>query len=597
MILNSLNALYDRLASDPESGITPLKFAPQKVSFRVTLKKDGTIFSVTPVTNRNTNQKFSNEIVPEHGIRSGSKILPQFMCDKAAYCLGLNPETLSRDGCEDQFEAFKKFHLNAEKQINSEAFSTFCRFLEKWNSEEIENFNSNHPNALTNCINFGIFDIQGESAPIHECPEVQRWWKTQESEELPTGQCLLTGDIGPIARLHPKIKGFSSAASLVGVQKGSSYESYQLEQAYTAPTSPSAAFKYASALNWLIDGKGRAKHRFSIGDTSCVAWTDKKSAIEDILGLYFKEGSTPDTESQDPQTLSKLSVLLKTIQRGKQVLEDLGEDPDKTKFFILGIEQPNPGRYSIRFFMQSSVSDLVARLNKHHADIEIVRQYETSTTKGREQSKFPSSRELLNQTAVRLSTGKLDYKTIPPLIGGAFMRAILENTPYPEALYSAILRRIRADRDINYLRAAILKGTLTRNHKLTITKMLDPNNSDPAYLLGRLFATLEKTQTDALGDLNAGLRDKFYSSASSTPASVFPRILRTYQHWLGKLKGGHKVNRERLVQDILAQISSDGFPSNFNLKSQGVFALGYYHQRKDFFTKKSDSAPDTESSN
>jgi CRISPR-associated protein Csd1 len=97
---------------------------------------------------------------------------------------------------------------------------------------------------------------------------------------------------------------------------------------------------------------------------------------------------------------------------------------------------------------------------------------------------------------------------------------------------------------------------------------------------------LEKTQEDALGNVNAGIRDRFYSSASATPASVFPRLLRTYQHHLSKLNGGAKVNRERLVQDILSSLDSAGFPNQFPLKKQGIFAIGYYHQRKDFFTKK-----------
>jgi CRISPR-associated protein Csd1 len=116
--------------------------------------------------------------------------------------------------------------------------------------------------------------------------------------------------------------------------------------------------------------------------------------------------------------------------------------------------------------------------------------------------------------------------------------------------------------------------------------MLDPDNSDPAYLLGRLFAALEKTQDDALGNLNTGIRDRFYSAASATPVSVFPRLIRTYQHHLSKLNGGAKVNRDKLVQEILSSISGEGFPSQLSLKKQGIFAIGYYHQRKDFFTKR-----------
>jgi CRISPR-associated protein Csd1 len=189
-----------------------------------------------------------------------------------------------------------------------------------------------------------------------------------------------------------------------------------------------------------------------------------------------------------------------------------------------------------------------------------------------------------------------DDEKISPLLSGALTRAIVEGTPYPEGLFSAIIRRIQSDRTINYLRAATIKAVLVRNHHQTIPIMLDTESTDPAYLLGRLFSTLEKTQEDALGNVNAGIRDRFYSAASATPASVFPRLLRTYQHWLSKLNGGAKVNRERLVQEIMASIGSSGFPNQFPLKKQGIFAIGYYHQRKDFFTKKeAPSSTETES--
>jgi len=190
---------------------------------------------------------------------------------------------------------------------------------------------------------------------------------------------------------------------------------------------------------------------------------------------------------------------------------------------------------------------------------------------------FPAVWQVLRETA-RVSD------EIPPLLGGALARAIVEGVEYPEALFSAVIRRIQADRSINYLRAATLKATLVRNHQLEIPTMLDPNQTEPAYRLGRLFSALEKTQEDALGGVNAGIRDRFYSAASATPASVFPRLLRTYQHHLAKLGGGLKVRREQLIQEILDPIQE--FPPQLNLKRQGLFAIGYYQQRKDFFTKK-----------
>jgi CRISPR-associated protein Csd1 len=118
---------------------------------------------------------------------------------------------------------------------------------------------------------------------------------------------------------------------------------------------------------------------------------------------------------------------------------------------------------------------------------------------------------------------------------------------------------------------------------------LDATRTETSYLLGRLFAVLEKTQEDAQPGINATIRDRFYSSASATPGTVFPRILRTYQHHLGKLEGGLKVNRERLVQEVLSSIQD--FPGHLNLLEQGQFAIGYYHQRKDFFTKKTEQQP------
>ena len=113
---------------------------------------------------------------------------------------------------------------------------------------------------------------------------------------------------------------------------------------------------------------------------------------------------------------------------------------------------------------------------------------------------------------------------------------------------------------------------------------LDVNNLDPAYRLGRLFAAMEKTQEEALPGINATIRDRFYSAASATPAVVFPRLLRTYQHHLSKGNPGNRITREKLVQEIVAPLST--FPSHLELAGQGSFALGYYHQKQDFYTAK-----------
>ena len=182
------------------------------------------------------------------------------------------------------------------------------------------------------------------------------------------------------------------------------------------------------------------------------------------------------------------------------------------------------------------------------------------------------------------------------------MRSILENTPYPEALYTAVLRRIRADREVNYLRAAIIKGTLTRNptHQLEqpISTMLDTKNTTPAYLLGRLFAALEKIQEEGHKEqtgrnLKNTIRDKYFSSACATPAAVFPRLESLSTHHRRHLNPGRKTQFDKLVGDI--KWNQTETAKTHSLEDQGKFILGYYHQRKDLFTKKEQPQETTES--
>ena len=180
----------------------------------------------------------------------------------------------------------------------------------------------------------------------------------------------------------------------------------------------------------------------------------------------------------------------------------------------------------------------------------------------------------------------------PPLLAGALARAVFTGGDYPISLMKRVFNRIRIEGRASYLRAALLKAFLVRNYHLTILPMLDKENTAIGYRLGRLFAVLEKTQIDALGTVNAPIAERYYASASSTPRVVFPRLLRLFQHHRGKLSAGQAVSCDKLIQEIIDGLPCNGFPAHLDLKEQGLFAIGYYQQRKDFFTAKGDKALD-----
>jgi CRISPR-associated protein Csd1 len=587
MILQSLNDLYTRLSEDLTYEIAPPGFSPQKISFRIVIKPDGSLVNIDDARKPDEKKKLQNDVmlVPGEAKPPGAGINPCFLWDNQTYLLGRQPEDKPDGFGQKRFEAFRKRHLDLETTISTVEFSAVCRFLEQWSPEKIPEF----PNLSELGTGFGIFQIQGEKKAVHELPAIKNWWiRTVTAEEAgDSAQCLLTGEVAPIARLHPKIKGVVGAqaagASLVSFN-ANAYESYGKSQSYNAPVSEAAAFQYGTALNSLLTGPQSRKHRIRIGDTSTVFWTEKRTLVEDHLASIFSSGSQAIEEVQDITQRAKIQRLLEAVRSGGN-FQEFGEA--HTPFYILGLA-PNAARLSIRFFHRSTIKDLIAKLHDHQKCMEMVRQFTEQVGSRFPDPEFPAIWQILRETA-RVAD------EIPPLLSGALTRAIVEGTPYPEGLFSAIIRRIQADRTINYLRAATIKAVLIRNHNQTIPTMLDTESTDPAYLLGRLFSTLEKTQEDALGNVNAGIRDRFYSAASATPASVFPRLLRTYQHHLSKLNGGAKVNRERLVQEIISSIGSSGFPNQFPLKKQGVFAIGYYHQRKDFFTKKeTNSSAETE---
>jgi CRISPR-associated protein Csd1 len=596
MILQSLAQLYDRLAEDPSHGLPKTGYSLQNISFRIVLNLDGSLAGEIQdarnhetITDKKGKQKTTAHstaiMVPGQTKSSGSGLNPCFLWDNPAYMLGYKPEDGKPDRTYKAFTAFKKHHLDLEPVLQNEEFSAVCRFLETWNPDQAKN----QPIFKDIKTGFGVFQLTGKTRYVHQHPDIRTWWDkqiAQKSEGKPS-ICLITGQTAPLATLHdPAIKGVigaqSSGAKLVSFNLNA-FSSHAKEQGQNSPISKSAAFAYCKALNFLL---ADPKRRFRIGDSTCVFWTDqpKPTPAEEVIPFLI----SPFKEEEDEGLKQRLQSISEKLSRGQLSGDDLGGA--QTTFYLLGLS-PNASRLSIRFWHTSTLGDLATNLKKHFDDLRIIRGWEESNS-DKLGPETPSAFQLLQQTARK-------DKEISPLLSGALMRAILLGTRYPETLYTSVLRRIKADRNVNYLKASILKAYLIRNHGVPMTKKLDLNNpptDNPAYHLGRLFALYETAQRHYHNwKLNRTIRETMYASASATPILVFGRLEKLFHHHTREKKYPKKSQKtyNQIAIDIFAFFPAKNppYPSSLNLMEQSLFAVGYYHMQRELnpFTEKETS--------
>ncbi|MBC8555849.1 MAG: type I-C CRISPR-associated protein Cas8c/Csd1, partial [Candidatus Brocadiales bacterium] len=306
-----------------------------------------------------------------------------------------------------------------------------------------------------------------------------------------------------------------------------------------------------------------------VGGATTIFWAEKKHDIED----WFKDIFDEPVKEKSDQDNAAIKALFKAPEAGANPVID-----DNIKFYVLGLS-PNAARIAIRFWYAETVADVERNIRQHFEDIEIVRPPN--------QPKYLSLFRLLVSTALQ---GKSD--NIQPNLTGDFMKAILASTPYPATLLSSAIRRIKAEREVTYQRVSLIKAILVRNTRFYKTNQkeevgmsLDTSNTNTGYRLGRLFAVLEKVQEEASPGINATIRDRFYGSASSVPVTVFPHLMKLKNHHIAKFENkGRAVNLEKIIGEIVNDITD--FPGHLSLDDQGRFAIGYYHQRQEFFKKK-----------
>jgi len=441
-------------------------------------------------------------------------------------------------------------------------------FLDSWRPEDAPTLEHWDDMAGANLV----FQLDGERMYIHDHPAIQEAWIRYCADKASDviAPCLVSGEDSPIARLHPAIKGvqgaLSTGAGIVSFNLDA-FLSYDKKQNFNAPVGENAAFAYTTALNHLLRFESRQKIR--IGDATTVFWTERSSPIEGFMGIILD----PRDDATD---LSTVRLFLTAARDGKPL--PAIDDPD-LRFYILGLS-PNISRLSIRFWHVSTVADISEKIGRHFRDLSIVKRYESDHD-------FPTIRQILLETFINhKSKTKPNWDNLQPLLAGVLMRSILTGTAYPQNLLSSVIGRIRADQEINYVRSAIIKACLVRKYRIQnvpqeVTMSLDKESPHVAYRLGRLFAVLEKAQKDAVPGANTTIKDRFYGSASATPSVVFPQLLRLAQHHIQKAEYGGRT--DKMIEEIMQGIRN--FPAHLSLDDQGMFAIGYYHQRQAFYMK------------
>lgn len=571
MILQALTQYYDDLVKQDK--IATPGWSRTKVGYALCISDSGELEQVIPliddVTAKKPRPRQFNLPAP---VKRTAGVSSNFLWDNSSYLLGIDAKGKPERSLEC-FEACKQLHHQLLDDTDSAAAKSILSFFDKWDpavaanhpalQEEMEGILAG-PNLL--------FRIDGEFA--HDDEAIRRAWQEHyDAAEGNRQQCLVTGAEDVIEPTHPNIKGVddaqSSGAALVSFN-APAYWSYGHKQNYNAPVGKRAAFAYTSALNYLLADR---ENVHKIGDTSIVCWAEGAEPQYQMLTAAALFGAK--SESIDENDVRN---AVKRLAEGKPV-DEWNLSPDR-RFYILGLA-PNAARISVRFFYRDTFGNLMKNVNAHHERLEIVRP---AYDKWEVIPLWALLRETVNPNS--------RDKTASPVMAGAVARSIFTGGLYPASLLENTMLRIRAEHEISRGKAAIIKAYYLKNTnkdcpKEVLTVALNEASTNTAYNLGRLFSIYEAVQEAANPGINSTIKDKYFNSASSTPATIFPLLNNLCQKHLRKLNTGSRIWYEKQIMAV-TDVLGDEFPARLNLPQQGSFDLGYYHQTQKRYEKKED---------
>lgn len=570
MILQQLHADADAIFKQTgHTGAIPSMYVPKLLNWVVEIDSTGRVpplFTELVATNGKGKEVGIEHLLPS--AKRASNIRPFVLADTPAYTLGLlfpadlkgKDEARERAWTARKFAAFRELAAECARQTENADVLVVSRFLDTWNPDAPP---VPLPDKMTGAHTI-TFRVDDGSYAVDD-PAVRRFWAARgqpEAGEVLAGdlamQCLLSGVRGPVEDIMPiPVKGLPNGqptgTHLVSANFAAA-ESYGLKRAQTSPISRDAGERFGKALNALLASE---RHRLTVQNVAYVFWS---------------AAGTPSLLAFAPQpTTNAVRGLLNAVRKGVE----WSDVPNEAKFHIFGLSA-NAARAVVRSALDTTIGDV------GRAQAAWFQRLSIMGADG--QDGEPLSLKTLSIAPYR------DFKDIAPGVEDALVQAALTEARLPQSLLASVVSRCRADseRRVTYPRAALLKYILTQDMALEVAQQMSEETTgalpgglhEAAYHCGRLFAELEDIQRQALPGLNATIGDKYFGSASASPASVFGILMAGVQNHLSslrKLREGAWHGAQRRLEEILAQIGD--FPKTLPLREQALFSLGYYHHR------------------
>lgn len=603
MLISALCDYYDVLESKGE--VLKNGYSKVSVSYAVSLTPEGKIDGILDVRQaveqQTKNGKTKKSLVSKEVVMPKRSQKPgidgNIVEHRPLYIFGLNLEKGEltpfdkTNKAQKSHKAFVDTNLVFIEEIDSPVVNAFRNFLLSWNPEEetqnpfILNLEKDFPKVGYEFCLSGRPDL-----PLHEDPFILKRWEehfensSQPAKNAVIAQCAVYGDKEPIARIHEKIKGLSgglqSGNTLVNF-KNSAMSSYGNEQSFNSNISQKAMEKYTTALNMLLADR---THKSILDDITVVHWASSGEKQYDDFFEAFAMGNIIDDSDEQVQSLLKL--IMSNAAKGTVTDELLSSknniDPD-VDFYIVGLK-PNSARISVKFIYRKRFGEILENFAAFQNDLAMKEN-------GRPISFWQIKKELIPPKS---------KDNVNPTLMSKLLDSIVYSRDFPQALLSTVIWRVKVDSDeeknqfikLNDVRMGIIKGCINRKARLLgqkeeIKMALDKENENVAYLCGRLFAVLEAVQQKASNySLNRTIKDSYFSSASSKPATVFPNLMRLSQYHLSKI--GDPVYFNNDIKEIMDKLPGE-FPQSLPLIEQGKFMIGYYQQRSYSDTKRKEA--------